>query len=478
MQSVKKQLNPSKNFKEMELHKSAGILDDFAVRKSVITREINAQTSNTTDVVTNLNADLLDGNHSTAFEAANANIQAHISDNTQAHSDYLINNGNDSTSGILTANSFIATLQVKVYNVSAAVQFLVASDGAPGTTIFTASRQNNNIIQFAPYSTGGFCFTKGVQIGEAAGTAISHGLSVRYTTNDGNSIFNGLQLGTGRVIYSNRNVSSATRPVVQFQQQHASGGTQPTVLITQCDLDQAAIIVNQDGNIDGTGITFKVMSNGDTTTTGTITGLSLTSLYSVGNSSAITTNSDGDMILSATNNQIKIGGNTFNTSTNEIIITGNLEVGTINTNGTYLSIKDQLTCEGNVFFQQALMGFSISASDTLLLSADTERSSAETTYTKIKEIKTYCAGAHRVKFDLKTAGAGDVVNGKIYKNGVALGTEQSDDTGSYVTKSEDLTFAAGDLIQLYIKKVDAANVYVQNLRVYGAVKLYGSVDTD
>jgi hypothetical protein len=43
----------------------------------------------------------------TGFELANANIQNHISNNDQAHSDYLKNNANDSSSGEITASDFI-----------------------------------------------------------------------------------------------------------------------------------------------------------------------------------------------------------------------------------------------------------------------------------------------------------------------------------------------------------------------------------
>ena len=139
----------------VELPKSAGMLDDFAVRKSVQTKEIEIQKSNSNVMITNLNADLLDGNHAAAFqvagsyEPANANIQTHvtgtgsphtwaginktvsdisdittkshtsltdigtnthaqidtaitnsvnhIADNTQAHSDYMLNTGDTAT---------------------------------------------------------------------------------------------------------------------------------------------------------------------------------------------------------------------------------------------------------------------------------------------------------------------------------------------------------------------------------------------
>jgi len=42
MLSIKKQLEP-KSFKEIEIHKSAGILDDFAIRKDIQTRTITAE---------------------------------------------------------------------------------------------------------------------------------------------------------------------------------------------------------------------------------------------------------------------------------------------------------------------------------------------------------------------------------------------------------------------------------------------------
>jgi hypothetical protein len=48
-------------------------------------------------------------------------------------------------------------------------------------------------------------------------------------------------------------------------------------------------------------------------------------------------------------------------------------------------------------------------------------------------------GQQRFLFDLKTAGGGATAYGKIYRNGVALGTQQTDVTGGYVTKSEDIT---------------------------------------
>jgi len=113
------------------------------------------------------------------------------------------------------------------------------------------------------------------------------------------------------------------------------------------------------------------------------------------------------------------------------------------------------------------------ASDTLLLSADTERVTSDTSYAKLKEMRVIYSGTYRVKYDLKS-GSGF---GRIYKNGVAYGTEYSTSAGVYETKSEDLAFAQGDLIQIYAKK-SSADAYIRNFRLYGDIITSSSVITD
>ena len=77
----------------------------------------------------------------------------------------------------------------------------------------------------------------------------------------------------------------------------------------------------------------------------------------------------------------------------------------------------------------------------------------------------------RVKFDI-AGESGSNSKGKIYKNGVALGIEQTNDGsgGAYYTKSEDLAFGNGDTLELWTKQNvnDAVNpARVKNLRVCG-----------
>jgi len=106
------------------------------------------------------------------------------------------------------------------------------------------------------------------------------------------------------------------------------------------------------------------------------------------------------------------------------------------------------------------------ASDNLKISADTERSMVGASYTKVKEVMVKRFGTIRVKFDLKCDVTDDSF-GRIYVNGVAVGTERNNTTSSYVTYSEDITVKAGDLVQLYYKQDASGNsVYTRNFRIY------------
>lgn len=122
------------------------------------------------------------------------------------------------------------------------------------------------------------------------------------------------------------------------------------------------------------------------------------------------------------------------------------------------------------------------AGDNLIKSADTERNANVGSYTLVKEIELARGGTLRIKFDLKVNNATDISYGRVYRNGVAAGTEQTNTTTSYVTKSEDISgWTAGDLCQLYYK-VDPGgtgiNVYVENFRLYANIVEVEAVNTD
>lgn len=117
------------------------------------------------------------------------------------------------------------------------------------------------------------------------------------------------------------------------------------------------------------------------------------------------------------------------------------------------------------------------ASDVLKYSADTERTFANgSPYTLKKAISVRRPGTYRVKFDLKSSSSGSV-KGKIYVNGIAVGTERTTTGTTYVTYSEDIPITFTQLssgsvdIQLYIQ----SNVNAGNDAIYRNFRLYFDV---
>ncbi len=110
-----------------------------------------------------------------------------------------------------------------------------------------------------------------------------------------------------------------------------------------------------------------------------------------------------------------------------------------------------------------------SASNNLRHSNDTERSTASSSYTKVKEcLLLEDISACRIKFTIRELINGQTAYGRIYKNGVAIGTERSTTSNTGEEFSEDFTnLVAGDLIQIYIKKSVTGNTaYAKNFRFY------------
>lgn len=117
------------------------------------------------------------------------------------------------------------------------------------------------------------------------------------------------------------------------------------------------------------------------------------------------------------------------------------------------------------------------ASDDLELDAPADSGTSSGAYIKVKEIKVNYAGVHRVKFLLFNNDAGAAVFGRIYKNGIALGTERSTSNSIPVLFTEDLTFVKGDLIQLYLKAPGLNTAHATTMVVCGTVA-FGSTKLD
>jgi hypothetical protein len=92
-----------------------------------------------------------------------------------------------------------------------------------------------------------------------------------------------------------------------------------------------------------------------------------------------------------------------------------------------------------------------------------EESTTSETYVKLKEIYVGRAGTVTTFFYLKCLT--DNAWGRVYKNGTAVGTERNTTSQSYVSYSENITVAAGDLIQLYAHSTGGDTAYVKNFQI-------------
>jgi len=123
-----------------------------------------------------------------------------------------------------------------------------------------------------------------------------------------------------------------------------------------------------------------------------------------------------------------------------------------------------LTWDGSVL--EAEVRSRMVAGDILLQSADTFREESGSSYVKHKSIKVTKGGTYRIKFDLAHQTGLYTSYGRIYRNGVAVGTERTTTETDWQTYSEDISgWAPGDEIQLYMKSEDQ-DAYCRNFRVY------------
>ena len=121
------------------------------------------------------------------------------------------------------------------------------------------------------------------------------------------------------------------------------------------------------------------------------------------------------------------------------------------------------------------VGFVYVSSSNVITSLDGEELHNNTTYTKEKEFDPIPDDIFSneselsIMFTLKSQAGFVTVYGRIYRNGVAVGTEQSTTNTNYVPYYETISgWSAGDLIQLYTRTTNGSySVYVDNFRVRG-----------
>jgi len=124
----------------------------------------------------------------------------------------------------------------------------------------------------------------------------------------------------------------------------------------------------------------------------------------------------------------------------------------------------------NTFIHKYVIG------DSSLISHYPEQTTTSESYTKLKTIT---LGSNiginttlRIRFDLKLdpVGLPPWAYGRIYRNGIAVGTERETGSSSYTTYSEDITdWNAGDTVELWVRTYNSGyTAYVRDFTICGS----------
>jgi hypothetical protein len=134
----------------------------------------------------------------------------------------------------------------------------------------------------------------------------------------------------------------------------------------------------------------------------------------------------------------------------------------INWNGSTLAIGGDIIATGNIQNGAVTGGKlpNVTAGDGYIIHSDVAASTISASYVKLKEAQVNRVGSIRVAFTLSntvSVSASAIIYGRVYKNGVAVGTEQhvhvvNDGVERSGTFSQDFTgVVIGDLFQVYAK---------------------------
>jgi hypothetical protein len=136
---------------------------------------------------------------------------------------------------------------------------------------------------------------------------------------------------------------------------------------------------------------------------------------------------------------------------------------------------DGITLTLNGYAQTNQLYYTYQLNNSILQADDASTGTSSTSYVKLKEIQcgaTMAATTLRIVFTLDGGTiAPAYAYGRIYKNGVAYGTEQNvqEPFQSATQFSQDLSFSAGDLIQIYAKVTGTTTSTITNFRILGTL---------
>lgn len=149
---------------------------------------------------------------------------------------------------------------------------------------------------------------------------------------------------------------------------------------------------------------------------------------------------------------------------------GDILLGMVDVDASTTTIVTTDIHDARIFVEATYIIHKCIASDVLRDSEDAVTNISQTTYTKELEITVpagIISGTLRIKFAINETSSGTSY-GRIYKNGVAVGTQRSTLDSAYTTYSEDISdWQEGDTIELWAyHNIGSGNGNVKEFRVY------------
>ena len=120
---------------------------------------------------------------------------------------------------------------------------------------------------------------------------------------------------------------------------------------------------------------------------------------------------------------------------------------------TLLTMVAGATEQQNIFRLEASTGTPVS----------TEFQHTGTSYVEAFNCHIRQAGVYRVYMTLKTGSVGNQAYGLVYKNGVSAGVALTTTSETYATQSDEVTFAAGDTLQVFTHGTSGVAVWVKDI---------------